>query len=140
MLDLSISTRLADETEPVTSKPTMGTLLQLERYFNLPSAIEALQQTKIEHVAWLAWESTPARRAHRADLGKVPRHACRHRVRQRQRHPFSRRGTAYGIASLALATGQPISELENASPTVIRALQAILKERQQAQKKAARRR
>ncbi|MCP4245003.1 MAG: hypothetical protein GY772_31060, partial [bacterium] len=56
MLDLSISTRLADETEPVTSKPTMGTLLQLERYFNLPSAIEALQQTKIEHVAWLAWE------------------------------------------------------------------------------------
>ena len=35
----------------------MGTLLQLERYFNLPSAIEALQNTKIEHVAWLAWES-----------------------------------------------------------------------------------
>lgn len=57
MLYLSISTRLADETEPVTSKPTMGTLLQLERFFNLPSAIEALQQTKIEHVAWLAWES-----------------------------------------------------------------------------------
>ena len=57
MLDISISTRLADETEPVTSKPTMGTLLQLERYFQLPSAIEALQQTKIEHVAWLAWES-----------------------------------------------------------------------------------
>jgi len=41
---------------------------------------------------------------------------------------------------LALATGQPISELENASPAVIRALQAILKERQQAQEKAARRR
>lgn len=57
MLDISISTRLADETEPVTSVPTMGTLLQLERYFKLDSAIEALQQTKIEHVAWLAWES-----------------------------------------------------------------------------------
>ncbi len=58
MLDLSISTRLADETEPVTSKPTMGTLLQLERFFNLPSAIEALQQTKSS--MWRGWRGNHA--------------------------------------------------------------------------------
>ena len=57
MLDISITTRLDDETEPVTSKPTMGTLLKLERFFKLDSAIESLQRTKLEHVAWLAWES-----------------------------------------------------------------------------------
>lgn len=57
MLDISISVRLENETEPVVSTPNMGTLLRLERFFGLPSAIEALQQTKLEHVAWLAWES-----------------------------------------------------------------------------------
>lgn len=60
MLDLSISTRLDTETEPVTSTPNMGTLLKLERHFKLDSAINALQQTKLEHVAWLAWESRRA--------------------------------------------------------------------------------
>jgi len=40
---------------------------------------------------------------------------------------------------LAVATGQPISELENASPAVIRALRAILHEQHEAQQKAAQR-
>jgi len=57
MLDISISTRLDNETEPVTTRPTMGTLLKLERFFKLDSAIESLQRTKLEHLAWLAWES-----------------------------------------------------------------------------------
>jgi len=57
MLDISISTRLDNETEPVTTRPTTGTLLKLERFFKLDSAIEALQRTKLEHLAWLAWES-----------------------------------------------------------------------------------
>lgn len=55
-LDLSITTRIEGEDEPVVSTPTMGTLLRLEREFNLDSAIQALTQTKLEHVAWLAWE------------------------------------------------------------------------------------
>lgn len=57
MIDLSISTRLDNESEPVVSTPNMGTLLKLERHFGLESAIQALQNTKLEHVAWLAWES-----------------------------------------------------------------------------------
>jgi hypothetical protein len=57
MLDLSISTRLEGEADPVVSRPTMGTLLALERHFKLDSAVMALQQTKLEHVAWLAWKS-----------------------------------------------------------------------------------
>ena len=57
MIDLSISTRLDSETEPVGSNPNMGPLLKLERHFGLESAIQALQNTKLEHVAWLAWES-----------------------------------------------------------------------------------
>lgn len=57
MLDLSITTRLEGESEPVISRPTMGTLLALERHFGLDSAVMALQNTKLEHVAWLAWKS-----------------------------------------------------------------------------------
>lgn len=60
MLDLSITTRLEGEPEPITSTPTMGTLLKMERFFSLDSAVQALAQTKLEHVAWLAWESRRA--------------------------------------------------------------------------------
>lgn len=56
-LDLAITTRIEGEEEAVVSRPTMGTLLKLEREFNLDSAVQALTQTKLEHVAWLAWES-----------------------------------------------------------------------------------
>jgi len=55
-LDLTITTRLEGEDEPVVSTPTMGTLLRLEREFKLDSAIQALTNTKLEHVAWLAWD------------------------------------------------------------------------------------
>lgn len=59
-LDLSIATRLEGETEPVVSRPSMGTVLRMELFFKLDSGIEALQKMKLEHLTWLAWE---ARRA-----------------------------------------------------------------------------
>ena len=57
MLDVSISSRLENETEPVTTRATFGTLLKLEQFFKLDSAIEAVQTGKLEYMAWLAWES-----------------------------------------------------------------------------------
>ena len=57
MLDLAISSRLDNESEPVVTRPNMGTLLKLERAFKLESAPEALRTPKLEHLAWLAWES-----------------------------------------------------------------------------------
>jgi len=60
MLDLSITTRLEGEPEPITSVPNMGTLLKMERFFGLDSAVQALAVTKLEHIAWLAWESRRA--------------------------------------------------------------------------------
>jgi hypothetical protein len=59
-LDLSISTRLEGESEPVVSKPSMGTVLRMELFFKLDSGIEALQKMKLEHLTWLAWESRRA--------------------------------------------------------------------------------
>lgn len=56
MLDLSITTRLEGEDEPIRSNPNMGTVLRMELYFKLDSGIEALQRMKLEHLAWLAWE------------------------------------------------------------------------------------
>jgi len=56
MLDLSITTRLEGEDEPIRSNPNMGTVLRMELYFKLDSGIEALQRMKLEHLCWLAWE------------------------------------------------------------------------------------
>ena len=137
MLDLAISSRLDNESEPVVTRPNMGTLLKLERAFKLESAPEALRTPKLEHLAWLAWES---RRPRRANVGKVLRLGRRPGRRERERHPFSRRGVAYELAALAIATRQPISELQNADPRIIRALKAILKEQAREREKAARRR
>ena len=60
MLDLSITTRLEGEEEPVTSHPNMGMVLRMELFFKLPSGIEALQSMKLEYFTWLAWESRRA--------------------------------------------------------------------------------
>ena len=55
MLGLSITVTM-DDGEEFVAEPTMGTLLRLERHYDLPSAINALQDMKLEHLAWLAWE------------------------------------------------------------------------------------
>ena len=60
MLELSISSRLDSETEPVTTTANIGAMLRMERCFKLESAVQALQNTKLEHVAWLAWDSRRA--------------------------------------------------------------------------------
>jgi hypothetical protein len=49
MIDLAISSRLDNESEPVVTRPNMGTLLKLERAFKLESAPEALRTPKLEH-------------------------------------------------------------------------------------------
>ena len=56
MLDLTITSRLEGETESVRSTPNMGTVLRMELYFKLDSGIKALEQMKLEHLCWLAWE------------------------------------------------------------------------------------
>lgn len=56
VIDLTISVTLVGE-EPFTCKPTIGTLMALERQYKLESGITAIQTMKLEYLAWLAWES-----------------------------------------------------------------------------------
>lgn len=66
MLDLTITSRLEGETEPIAGHPNMGTVLRMELFFKLDSGIKSLEQMKLEHLCWLAWE------CRRADGHTVP--------------------------------------------------------------------
>jgi hypothetical protein len=57
MLDLTITSRLEGETEAVAGTPNMGMVLRMELFFKLDSGIKALEQMKLEHLCWLAWET-----------------------------------------------------------------------------------
>ena len=111
MLDLAISSRLENESEPVVTRPNMGTLLAgAHSNSNQPEALRT-PKPKI----WRGWRGNTPHAGLVPPWEKFFDSVVDLDVITRT-HPFSRRGVAYEVAALAIATRQPISELQNADP------------------------